>query len=177
MRDKEIEEASNEMLKMKKKNLKTQEKYGLVLVLLILLFLVVGILFSYNPQPKGIEPFEECCDDTFLGVCFDKESEFYTCNLKTEVCSQEDWVRTNLLKYMLVNDVKIYGSYTCGWCVKQINEFGDYKGFLIDFGLFVDCKDPLNRKICKGIESTPTWKKGDEIINLGYIPINKIEVK
>lgn len=79
-----------------------------------------------------------------------------------------------IIEIMELQDLKIYGTYGCSWCVKQLEEFGEYQQLLIDKGLFVDCDQPENSKECSNVISTPTWKLRGEIVKTGYIPLNEL---
>ena len=65
---------------------------------------------------------------------------------------------------------KIYGSQNCGWCLEQLKVFNSED--VLD--IFVDCSDPTNREECKNIKATPTWKRNNKTIYVGFLPKEEI---
>lgn len=117
----------------------------------------------------------EKCDEIHFGVCFDKQSEFYKCNLDKDQCDLKDWEIVNTMIDMKKNNLAIYGVSTCTWCKKQLGEFGDFVEDLINEGLYFECSKPENSQECIDVTYTPSWKKDGEVITTGYKPLGEIK--
>jgi hypothetical protein len=136
--------------------------------------LIISIGVSANYINKNYCE-EKDCNDIYLGVCFDKDSIFYKCNTEEDMCIKRDWDAANTIKFMEKNNIIIIGSSRCGWCKRQLEEFGNIADSLIDKGLYLDCVDPQNREICMRVEGTPSWMVNGEIVTSGYMPLDRIK--
>ena len=92
-------------------------------------------------------------------------------NLSSYLEENENILKT--IEYMEENGIYILGDTSCYWCKKQLNEFGIFKNRTLDKGLFLYC-DLINDQKCLDYFVTPTWKKGNETILEGYIPLDKL---
>jgi hypothetical protein len=107
---------------------------------------------------------ESNCGESYLGVCLDED-----------MCRINDYEIVTTIKWLEENNIKIYGKTGCGWCTKQLNEFGDFQDSIKELGLYIDCADSNNKAICSDIKATPTWKMNNKIINTGYLQLKDIE--
>lgn len=116
---------------------------------------------------------KKSCDDSYLGVCFDEESIYYKCNMIEDKCSLQDWKSANVIKFMEETKLVIIGSSKCGWCQKQLEEFGTLSKSLIDKNLYIDCATKPE-DICYKIEGTPSWSIDGEIKDSGFKSIDDL---
>ena len=72
------------------------------------------------------------------------------------------------------NNIVIYGNSGCGWCQKQLEEFGGLVNGLINKGLYIDCADSDNREVCSDVRGTPSWKVNNKLVDSGYKPLEEI---
>lgn len=114
---------------------------------------------------------EEDCNENYLGVCFDEDSIFYKCNMDKDMCIEQDFEIAKTIKFMEDNNIVILGSSSCGWCKKQLEEFGSFYNILIEKELYLDCMKEINREICSGISGTPSWMINGKVISSGYKPL------
>jgi len=137
---------------------------------------IISIVNIETGENKIMDMFtkNEKCNKIYAGVCFDKESPFYKCNIKEESCDSDDWVSALTMKFMEENNIVIYGSSSCGWCKKQKEEFGNLIDYLDLNSLYVDCANPSNKNICADVKGTPSWKQNEKIVHAGYMPLKEI---
>lgn len=136
-------------------------------LILIITAIVSASVVSYNCRSKQ-------CGDEYAGVCFDEDSILYQCNVEEETCSLKDWDAANMMKHMEEESIVIYGSSRCGWCKKQVEEFGSLGEHLSNKGLYIDCYDSKNKDVCADVRGTPTWKINGEIVSSGYMKLEDI---
>ena len=152
---------------MKTKNKKTNRIINVIILVAILIasFIVVVIFVNNDDQ----NDFTMCCREKYLGICFEEESPFYKCNVETKECDLYIYDIVSTIKYMKENNIIIYGTMSCGWCKLQLELFEDYQEKVN----FIECdKTPF---LCEGVESTPTFKKDNEIVALGYRSLEDIK--
>ena len=92
-----------------------------------------------------------------------------TLNSSSNNVSSEDTIT-----YMKDNNIIIYGSSTCPYCKKQLEEFAEFQSDVLDEGLYIYC-DLTQDMGCLDVESVPAWKKEGEIVHLGYLPLEEIK--
>ena len=90
-------------------------------------------------------------------------------NSSEEISKVED-----IMNYMKESNITIYGSSTCPACKKQLNEFEPYQEEAINEGVFVLC-DITQDIGCIGVTSVPAWKINNEIVHVGYLPLEDIK--
>lgn len=142
-----------------------------ILICLGIFIFVASFVIAYN----HIFFCESNCKESYSGICLDEDSIYFGCNMDSDVCDKNDFEIATTIKFMENEKLSIYGSSSCGYCTKQLNEFGNFQNYLKENGFYFDCKDKSNLKVCSDIKYTPTWKKNGEIITSGYIPLENIQ--
>ena len=92
-----------------------------------------------------------------------------TLNSSSDNLSSED-----MITYMKDNNIIIYGSSTCSYCKKQLEEFEPYHEEVVDEGLYVFC-DLTQDMGCISVESIPAWKKDGKVVYVGYLRLDEIK--
>jgi len=80
----------------------------------------------------------------------------------------------SVINYMKDNNITIYGGSKCSYCQKQLKEFKPYETEALEERVFVFC-DLTQDTGCIGVEGVPAWKINNEIVHVGYLPLNEIE--
>lgn len=138
-------------------------------------FLDLGQEIKIMDTKGNIAKINEDCKKIYAGICFDEESKYYKSNLEKDQSIPLDWEIANVMNYMENEKLQIFGMQTCGWCIKQKEEFGDLIEHTILKGLYIECSDSKNKELCSDVKYTPTWKKNGKIISTGYVPLDSIE--
>ena len=88
--------------------------------------------------------------------------------------SSDEFDNKDMIIYMVENNITIYGSSTCSYCKKQLNEFEPYQDEAINEGVFVFC-DVTQDIGCIDVTSVPAWKKDNKIVHVGYLPLEELK--
>ena len=148
----------------------------ILLFIAILVIVGVGIYFSVYHEDSAIKEFpsDAVCSNTYLSLCYDPSNLAYGCNMEDKTCDEDEFKLATVIRVMQEYDIKIYGATWCPACKKQLEEFGKYQNYLLENGIFVYCdKEPTNPG-CGDVKNIPTWKKGGQIVQIGYIDIQQI---
>ena len=101
-----------------KKNVK------IILIIGILLIVGIGAYFYLPIENSGMKefPIGVECNETYLDFCYNESNLAYGCNMKTETCDEEELMLVMFINSLEVQGVKIYGTTTCPYCKKQLED-------------------------------------------------------
>ncbi len=152
-----------------KKNVK------IILVIGILLMAGIGIYLGFFYENSDVYEFPSntACVQTYLELCSNQSDPAFGCNMETKTCNKEELILVTFISRLEEQNIKIYGATWCPACKKQLEDFGIYKDYLIERGIFVYCDvEPINPE-CNNIQSIPAWKQNGEIFQVGYLDIEE----
>lgn len=78
------------------------------------------------------------------------------------------------IRFLMLNDIQIWGIDSCVYCQKQLEVFGDYQDYVKEIGLYIRCED--NIELCRSIlpeeGGTPFFTMEGEYLTSGYRNLN-----
>jgi len=114
-----------------------KQKQMIIIILLVLCIMILAII-DYRKGEEVIKKTpEELCSDIEATPAWVHENNIVNYGYKGNV----DQDGNSLIEFLIENKIYMLYSSECGWCKKQIEDFGEDWGRYVEAGLTINCMD------------------------------------